>query len=220
MIIAIVGQKGGVGKTTIAFNFAINGIYENIKTLLVDTDPQSSSAQCLTWRKETLKGKLSEGSPNPPKLYQLKGDVYDPLLDQSGVYPLIIVDTGGVDSIEMRSAVLAADIVVCPVRPGNMDIDTLGKMNQIIEHARASGNRDLKAIVVLTHTPTNPCMADEREAREILDQLPSFKPARTSLKYRSAYWRTTNVGLSVMEGDNSKAKGEMSCLIKEVINEG
>ena len=119
MIIVVGGQKGGVGKTTIAINLAFESMMKNKNTLLVDADPQESCAKWHTWRKES--------QLDTTKLYQLKGDVYDPLLDQSELYDLIVVDTGGVDAIEMRSAILAADILVTPVRPGQFDIETLGK---------------------------------------------------------------------------------------------
>jgi chromosome partitioning protein len=208
VIVVVGGQKGGVGKTTIAVNIAYEENKDK-KTLLVDADPQGTSASWHGWRKEQ--------NLEVCKLYQLKGDLYDPLLDQSELYDLIVVDSGGVDSVELRSALLACDVFVCPVRPGQFDIETLGKMNDVVEKARAQGNRDLIAKVLLTHTPTNPVMADEREARNILKELSAFSPVKTSLKYRSAYWRTASAGLAVSEGDDSKASGEMQNLINEVL---
>ena len=210
MIVVVGGQKGGVGKTTIAINLAYESMRQNKTTLLVDADPQESCAKWHSWRKES--------QLDTTKLYQLKGDVYDPLLDQSESYDLIVVDTGGVDAIEMRSAILAADILVTPVRPGQFDIETLGKMNQVVEQARVQGNRGLKALVVLTHTPTNPVMADEKEARDILKELPAFTPAKNSLKYRSAYWRSSSKGLAVSEGDDQRSTDEMKNLIGEILN--
>ncbi|HFB67129.1 MAG TPA: hypothetical protein ENJ60_16460 [Aeromonadales bacterium] len=209
MIVVVGGQKGGVGKTTIAVNIA-HEVSQDSKTLLVDADPQGSSANWHFWRKEQ--------NLDACRLYQMKGDLYDPLLDQAELYQVIVVDSGGVDSIELRSALLACDIFVCPVRPGQFDIETLGKMNDVVEKARAQGNRELVARVVLTHTPTNPVMADEKEARAILNELSAFSPVKTSLKYRSAYWRTASAGLAVSEGDDGRATGEMQNLIKEVLN--
>jgi len=152
MIVVVAGQKGGSGKTTIAVNLVYEAMQKG-KTLLVDSDPQGTSAKWIGWRKE-------QGLP-VPKLYQLTGDLYDPLLDQNENYEYIIVDTGGVDSAEMRSALLSADILITPIRPGQFDIETLDKMNDIVIKTKAQGNHDLQARVILTHTPTSPLMADE-----------------------------------------------------------
>ena len=211
MIIVIGGQKGGVGKTTIAVNIACEAMKQGKKTLLVDADPQGSCAKWHEWRKEK--------DLQITKLYQLKGDVYDPLMDQAEIYELVVVDSGGVDAIEMRSAVLAADILISPVRPGQFDIETLSKMNQVVRQAIAQGNRELKAKVILTHTPTHPVMADEQEARRIIAELPAFSQITVSLKYRSAYWRTTSGGLAVSEGDDKKAAREIQDMVKEVLND-
>jgi chromosome partitioning protein len=209
MIIVIGGQKGGVGKTTLAINIAYEAMKKNKKTLLVDADPQESCAKWHSWRKEQ--------QLKTTKLYQLKGDIYDPLLDQENNYELIVVDSGGVDAIEMRSAVLAADILVSPVRPGQFDIETLGKMNQIVKQAIAQGNRTLRAMVVLTHTPTHPLMADEQEARQIIAELNAFSQISDSLKYRSSYWRTASSGLAISEGDDKRASEEMQNVIEEIL---
>jgi chromosome partitioning protein len=208
MIVVVAGQKGGSGKTTIAVNLVYEAMQKG-KTLLVDSDPQGTSAKWIEWRKE-------QDLP-VPKLYQLTGDLYDPLLDQNENYEYVIVDTGGVDSAEMRSALLSADILITPIRPGQFDIETLDKMNDIVIKTKAQGNHDLQARVILTHTPTSPLMADEKEAKKILNELSEFTPIKTSLKYRSVYWRSTSAGLSISEADDPKAKGEIQNFCNEVL---
>lgn len=49
-IIAVVNQKGGVGKTTTAMNLGIGLSKNGYKTLLVDFDPQGDLTCCLGWK--------------------------------------------------------------------------------------------------------------------------------------------------------------------------
>jgi len=44
VVVSLINMKGGVGKTTVAFNLAWYAAYkENKKVLLIDLDPQSNA---------------------------------------------------------------------------------------------------------------------------------------------------------------------------------
>lgn len=52
MIIAVLNQKGGVGKTTIALHVAAGLVFQQTRVLLVDADPQGSARDWAAARQE------------------------------------------------------------------------------------------------------------------------------------------------------------------------
>lgn len=209
MIVLIGGEKGGAGKSTIACNLAVFLACQEKDVLLLDADPQKTSST-WTYRRSLLDQDL-------PKIHcaEKTGDVYDTVLDLSNRYKFIIIDSGGRDSQELRSSLIACDIFYTPIKPSQIDIDTLGKMNEIVELARAL-NKKLKSVALITHSPTNPNMDDKKETEEILRQMPNFSSSNIAITYRSSYWRTMGRGISVLEYSDDKAKNEILSLGAEV----
>ena len=125
MIVIVGGEKGGVGKTTIATHLAVARKAAGRSVLLVDADPQGTATTWMDMRKD----KNVQQVP----IISMKGQkVHIDLREQAKHYQDLVVDTGGADSHEFRSALLAADTVVLPLRPGSFDFWTLQKMAGVI----------------------------------------------------------------------------------------
>ena len=145
MIVIVGGEKGGVGKTTIATHLAVARKAAGRSVLLVDADPQGTATTWMDMRKD----KDVQQVP----IISMKGQkVHIDLREQAKHYQDLVVDTGGADSHEFRSALLAADIVVLPLRPGSFDFWTLQKMADVIGMADTY-NENLKAVICLSQVP-------------------------------------------------------------------
>ena len=127
MIVLIGGEKGGAGKSTIACNLAVFLASQEQDVLLLDADPQKTSS---TWAYR--RSKITD--LDLPKLNSAEktGDIYETVMDFSRRYNFIIVDSGGRDSTELRSGLIACDIFYTPIKPSQIDIDTLAKMNELL----------------------------------------------------------------------------------------
>ena len=116
-------EKGGVGKTSLSFNLAVLRVRAGKPVILVDADPQGSSAMWAALR--------SEGNYLPPLIcVQKTGKIGNDLLQLSQNYELI-VDAGGTDARELRQAIAVADKWILPVRPGQLDIFAMSKMHKL-----------------------------------------------------------------------------------------
>lgn len=127
MIIAVVNQKGGCGKTTIATNLAALFAADRKEVLLVDADPEQHSA--LNWcadRPERLPRVHSVSLP----ARNLRKDA--DVLRQK--WEIIIIDGGARLTEHARAAIAAADWLVVPARPSKADLDATA---QFIDLAQA-----------------------------------------------------------------------------------
>lgn len=161
MIISILNQKGGTGKTTLAVNISREYTKRNIKTLLVDTDGQGSA---LRWHEESG-GELIDLTCLP--LTTLDKDINK----FKGLYSRIIVD--GVPNVASKitvSSIIAADVVLIPVQPSPYDIWATEDLVRLIKQRIEVTEGKLKAAFVVSRR-----IKGTKIGREIVDQLSSFE---------------------------------------------
>ncbi len=112
-ILALVTQKGGSGKSTIASSLAIAAHEAGERVFVIDMDPQAS---LVKWFKVRGGKDVAVESVTPGKLAPaLKA------LDKAGV-SLVIIDTPGTDSPAAEAAMKVADLCIIPARPNVFDL--------------------------------------------------------------------------------------------------
>lgn len=211
MIILVGGVKGGSGKSTIATNLAVTLSHFRHDVLLVDTDAQQTS---FNWHQRRI-----NDTKNIPLVHceRQNGKIIDAIKDKSKRYQDVVIDAGGYDSIELRSALMIADTIVAPVRPSQADLETFGKLSELITNANAMRQVDAKTLVVVSMAPTHHLVTEDEEARDFLSEYTNFDVAKQTIHERKAYRDAMYEGKGVLELNNDVSKLEIATFTKEMI---
>jgi chromosome partitioning protein len=206
MVISLVNQKGGVGKTTIAVNLAYCLADKgNNDVLLIDADPQGS---VLQWQ-SIVDNKTFDVIHYP------KATFYEDMDRLSKNYLHVVIDTQPAISKITRAAVVVTDLVVIPVGPSPLDIwssrETVSFVKQAEQH-----NRKLKQRLLICKK-----IVGTRIGREAKEALKSYEIDifNTEVSQRVAYIEAMLSGLSVVQYQpKSEAANEIKNLYREITN--
>ena len=194
MIFLVGGEKGGTGKTTLATNFAAMRVAQSRSVLLVDTDKQGSASAWAALR-------LESGDLTPIPCVQLFGKtVAHQLRDLAPRYDDLVVDAGGRDSVELRSAMVVAERFVIPIQASQFDVWTLEQMDTLVGQASAL-NPGLIARIVINRASTHPRVREADEARELIEDFDNLSYTGVIVRDRIAYRRAAAGGQAVTEMD-------------------
>lgn len=195
--VALVAQKGGTGKSTIAVHLGVCASRQDKSVAIVDLDPQASVA---SWAERRLADDVSVVQARIQELPRLLGDAKSQGAD------LVIIDTAGrADTVAMQVMELS-DVVLVPCRPFINDLEASRRTAEQVKTARPK-----RAAFVLNAVPA----AGTRhiEARVALEPLLSVAPVH--LHQYVAFGDAMNDGRSVEELDpHGKAAHEIRLLYR------
>jgi chromosome partitioning protein len=193
MIVAVLGEKGGTGKTTLATNLAGMRAAEGRDVLLLDADRQGSASYWAEKRSDT-----HADVPAVQSVQKFGEGLMRTVQDMARRYTDILIDAGAGDTREVESALRVAEIALIPVQPAGLDVWTLGLMDDRVGEA-LTVNPTLVAYVVLNRTSANPRDTDADEAREAIGGCAHLQLADGMICDRVAVKRAAPAGLTVME---------------------
>jgi chromosome partitioning protein len=205
-VTAVINQKGGAGKTTLAMNLAA-GLARRADTEVIDLDPQGSSRQ---W--------ASLGSaPFPATVKQIAGKWDARTLHQNyRAYRHMVLDCPpSIDSHASLQALRACDVALIPVLPSPVDLWASLRLPQEIEEARKA-NSTLRAYLVLNQL--EPKSALSAAMHEALAEF-GVPVLEATVRRRAAYRSAALEGVSVyqMGSRGAQAAAEIEAIINEVI---
>lgn len=189
MIVALLNQKGGVGKTTLALHLAGAWSAQGRRVLVIDADPQGSA---LDWAEQRVREGL-------PRLFGVLGlareTLHKELPDLGRDVDHVIVDGPPRVAGIARSALLAADLVVIPAQPSPFDGWASGEMLRLLDEARIF-RPQLRARMLLNRCAARTVIARET-ADALLDQDPPVLASR--IGQRVAFADAARTGRLVSE---------------------
>lgn len=208
MVITVGHEKGGCGKTTTATNIAVWLARHGADVMLLDADRQRSASFWAAVR---------ASSPSLPavRCVQATGNIGSTVRDLAQRYEHVVIDCGGLDSVELRSALLVSRRLIAPLRPSQFDLWSLAHLAEIVEVAQAL-NPHLAAQVVLSLVPTNARVREAEEARAEVTKHENLRILEQQVCDRKAYRDAVRGGWGVIEMDDVKAADEIAALAEEI----
>lgn len=205
-VIALIGNKGGVGKTTLAINLATL-LHQQSPTYLLEADPQGS---VLHWS-------AMVDNDDMPTVFDATGDVGKIVKKRRDEVEHILIDCPPqLHSPQSQSALLHCDIAVIPVLPSPLDLWATLAVGEEVEKAQKT-NPNLRALLVINQL--EPRTKLSRLVGDAITEL-NIKAAKTALHRRVVYKSSVLEGKSVtqMGRPGSFAAEEINNVLVEVLN--
>jgi chromosome partitioning protein len=201
--IAVLNQKGGAGKTTIATHLARAFQLAGKDVLLVDSDPQGSARDWAAVRDD-----------QPVPVVGIDRPTIERDLKNVAKKDVVVID-GAPQAHDLAvSAIKAAQFILIPVQPSPYDIWATDALVQLVKQRIEITDGALKAAFVISRAIKNTKIGAEIEEALAGYELPVLNSRITQ---RVSYPSTAAAGTTVLDRDpESEASDEIRALAEEI----
>jgi chromosome partitioning protein len=213
MIIVLAQTKGGVGKSTLAINLAIERSRAGRDVLLVDADEQATATDFTALRTEAL------GTPGYTAVSLSGPAVRTQVQQMRPKYQDIIIDAGGRDTAGLRAALTVADVALVPFQPRSFDLWTFDKVAGLITEAGEYRDAPLVSLAILNFA--DPQGSDNAEAASALNGNNAVSYLDKPIGRRKAFPNAAaeGRGVSELKRPDPKASAEIQALVASVFGD-
>lgn len=200
IVVSLISQKGGPGKTTLALNLAVAAAQQGLTAVIIDLDPQANAAN---WKDRRAGDNPAVVSSPPGRMRQTLEAAR-----QHGADYVVIDSPGKADSTAILAAQFA-DLVLVPVEPHMSNLETLPGVKNLL---LAAPNRTPPAFVIVNKIHPSATTQAEKIKSMVAETYP-FEVCPIHLSQLDVYASAQDSGQSVLEVD---PKGRAADEIRQV----
>ncbi|WP_287008602.1 division plane positioning ATPase MipZ [Alteromonas sp.] len=228
MIIVLGGKKGGTGKSNIAYLLAGAYQHQGVNVVLVDADENATCVNKAHRRNELFLQAEEDGDEAlmqmtksiPVQSIPSSQNARIPLQECKKNYDVVIVDTGGFESVAFKSVVMVADKIIIPTQLSQDDIEQLDPLFEWLRTQESDMRlrfddyeMDIRAVFSRVN---NYQASDKKEAREFLEEYADLiSISAIAIKERSDVRKLSKSGLTYHDVKH-KDRAQFELLIDEL----
>jgi chromosome partitioning protein len=236
-----VNQKGGVGKTTIAFNLAHGFAREGKKVLVVDNDAQGNLTSSMlprgvkpeSFTADLYEGRVSTLQAVADRIYLMAGNdgleaaqygdesvaLFSTVIgriQQKGVLDFILIDCSPQLTNLALAGIMAADRLLIPLQPSKFAVDGLKKLLLEVKRMKVTGATKATVLGFVMNL-VSPTKLHRQTVLQLKKKYPQYVFENVIHK-RTAFEESPIKAQSIWDyGQDERAEIEMSALVREVL---